>query len=86
MSSTCFERPSVHPEEDLYVQFYAISFIHPYKQSGQWKDVSGTDRYLVWRWLFLPAFFITPYRCISFVQFFVYRSHPSIEQTAYMDV
>ena len=42
MSSTCFEHPSVHLQEDLYMQFYGISFIHPYKQSGQWQDVLDT--------------------------------------------
>jgi hypothetical protein len=29
VSSTCFEHPSVHPQEDLYMQFYGISFMHP---------------------------------------------------------
>jgi hypothetical protein len=29
MSSTCFEQPSVHPREDLYMQFYGISVTHP---------------------------------------------------------
>jgi len=24
LSSTCFEQPSVHPQEDLYMQFYGI--------------------------------------------------------------
>jgi hypothetical protein len=43
VSSTCFEHPSVHPQEDLYVQFYGISFIHPYKQSGEWQDVLDTQ-------------------------------------------
>jgi hypothetical protein len=28
VSSTCFEHPSVHPQEDLYMQFYGISFMH----------------------------------------------------------
>ena len=32
---TCFEHPSVHLQEDLYMQFYGISFIRPYKQSGR---------------------------------------------------
>jgi len=41
--STCFECPSVHPQEDLHVQFYGVSFMHPYKQSGQWQDVSSTS-------------------------------------------
>ena len=35
MSSTCVEHASVHPQEDLYVQFYGITFMHPYKQSGR---------------------------------------------------
>ena len=39
MSSTCFQHPSVHPQEDLYMQFYGISFMHPYKESGWWQDV-----------------------------------------------
>jgi len=35
MSSTCFEHhPSVHPQEDLYMQLYGISFTHPYKLSA----------------------------------------------------
>jgi len=24
VSSTCFEHPGVHPQEDLYMQFYGI--------------------------------------------------------------
>ena len=43
MSSTCFEHPSVHPQEDLYMQFYGISFKFPYRQSGRWKDVLDTS-------------------------------------------
>jgi hypothetical protein len=43
MSSTFFEHPSVHPQEDLYMQFYVISSMHPYKQSGRWQDVLDTD-------------------------------------------
>jgi hypothetical protein len=39
MSSTCFEQPSVHPQEELYMQFYGISFMHPYTQSGRSQDV-----------------------------------------------
>ena len=42
VSSTCFEDRSVHPQEDLYMQFYGIPFIHPYKQSGRWHDVLDT--------------------------------------------
>jgi len=34
-SSTCFEYPSVHPQEDLYMQVYGISFMLPYKQSSR---------------------------------------------------
>jgi len=29
VSSTCFEHPSVHLQEDLYMQFNGIYFIHP---------------------------------------------------------
>ena len=43
MSSTCFKHPIVDPQEDFYMQFYGISFMHPYKQSGQWQDVLGTQ-------------------------------------------
>ena len=39
VSSTCFEQPRVHHQEDLYMQFYGISFTHLYKQSGRWQDV-----------------------------------------------
>ena len=46
MSSTCFEHPSVHPQEDLYMQFYGISFVRPYKQSGRWQDV--LDQVFCW--------------------------------------
>jgi hypothetical protein len=28
--------------EDLYMQFYGISFMHAYKQSGRWQDVLDT--------------------------------------------
>jgi len=42
MSPTCFEHPSVHPQEDLNMQFYGISFMHPYKQSDHWQDVLDT--------------------------------------------
>jgi len=49
VSSTCFEHPSVHPQEDLYIQFYGISFMHPYKQSGRWQDVFDTQyNLLIW--------------------------------------
>jgi len=34
VSSTCCEHPSVHLQEDLYMQFYGTSFTHPYKHSG----------------------------------------------------
>ena len=42
VSSTCFEHPSVHPQEDLYMQFCGISFIHSYKQYGRWQYVLDT--------------------------------------------
>jgi len=42
VTSTCLEHPSVHSQEDLYMQFYGISCIHPCKQSGQWQDVLHT--------------------------------------------
>jgi len=42
VSSTCFEHPSFHPQEDLYVQFYVISFKQSYKQSGRRQDVLDT--------------------------------------------
>jgi hypothetical protein len=31
---TCFEHPSGHSQEDLYMQFYGMSLTHPCKQSG----------------------------------------------------
>jgi len=37
--STCFEHPSVHPQEDFCVQFYVITFMYPYKESGRWQDL-----------------------------------------------
>jgi len=42
LSSTHFEQSSVHPQEDVYMQFYGISFMHQYKQSGRWKAVLDT--------------------------------------------
>jgi len=39
VSLTFFEHPSVHPQENLYMQFYGIFFMRPYKQSGRWQDV-----------------------------------------------
>jgi len=42
VSSTCFEHPSVHPQEDLYMQFYGISVMHPHKQSGIQHILSST--------------------------------------------
>jgi len=43
VSSTCFEHPGVHPQEDLYMQFYGICFMHPYKQPSRWQDVLDTS-------------------------------------------
>jgi len=42
VSSTYFDHPSIHPQNVLSVQFYGISFVHPYKQPGRWKDVLNT--------------------------------------------
>jgi len=42
LSSTCFEQPSVHLQEDLYMQFHGIFFMHQYKHSGRWQDVLST--------------------------------------------
>jgi hypothetical protein len=38
MSSTCFEHPSVHHQEDLYKQFYGIPVMHQYKEAGRRQD------------------------------------------------
>jgi hypothetical protein len=35
VSWTCFEHPSGHCQEDLYMQFYGISLMHPY---GLWSN------------------------------------------------
>jgi len=43
VSSTCFEYPSVHPQEDSYMQCYAISVMHPYKQSGRLQSYQRPD-------------------------------------------
>ena len=32
VSSICFEHPSAHPQKNLYMQFYGILFMRPYKQ------------------------------------------------------
>jgi len=42
VSSTRFEHPSVHPQEDSYMQFYGISFMHPHKH------VLPSTRLLIW--------------------------------------
>ena len=40
VSSTCFEHPSVHPqEEDMYMRFYGVSLTYSCKKSGRWQDV-----------------------------------------------
>jgi len=39
VSPTCFEHPSVHPQEDLYMQFYSISVMQLYQQSGRRQDL-----------------------------------------------
>jgi len=33
VSAKCFEHASVHPQEDLCMQCYGISFMHPYQQT-----------------------------------------------------
>ena len=55
MSSTCFEHPSVHPQEDLYMHLYDISSIYPCKQSGRclyqlssMKHILPSGRLLTW--------------------------------------
>jgi hypothetical protein len=55
VSSTCFEHPSVHPQEDLYVQFYGISFMHPLSNlvDGRMclmsiKHILPSTRLLIW--------------------------------------
>jgi len=45
--STCFEHPSVHHQEDLYMQLYGVSFMRPYKQSGRWQDVHFVGTYYI---------------------------------------
>ena len=37
MSSTCFEHPSVHPHEDLYMQFYGRAQLKP--DGTRWRTV-----------------------------------------------
>jgi len=44
LTSTCFEHPSVRPQEDLYMQIYGISFTHPYNQSGRCQAHPAIDR------------------------------------------
>jgi hypothetical protein len=39
VSSACFDHPIVYLQEDLYMQFFYISLMLPYKQSGRWQDV-----------------------------------------------
>ena len=42
LSSTCFEQPSVHPQEDLYVQFIGIfshSLVNPDIDQTQWNHM-----------------------------------------------
>jgi hypothetical protein len=40
LSSTCFEQPSVHPQEDFYMQFYGITFKHPYNQAAKYTTLN----------------------------------------------
>jgi hypothetical protein len=41
-SSSCFEHPSVHPQEYLYTQVLWYFFMRPYKQSGRCREVFDT--------------------------------------------
>jgi hypothetical protein len=47
VSSTCFEHPRVNPQEDLYMQFYGIAFMLPYKQCGRWQDVLDSMKHVL---------------------------------------
>ena len=40
-----FLKPSVHPQEDLHIQFYSISFVHPYKKSDRCQDICDSADY-----------------------------------------
>jgi len=84
LSSTCFEHPSVHPQEDLYMQFYGISFMHRYKHSGRWNDVQDAATWYnkTWRQKQLTPNFISIKVNGNNRQF---KAHPAIDQTAYMD-
>jgi hypothetical protein len=42
--STCFEHPSIHSQEDLYMQFYGIAFMRPYQQSGRYQARPSIDQ------------------------------------------
>ena len=63
MSSTCFEHPNVHPQEDVYMQFYGTSLMNPYKHSGRWQDVLctyiGESKYTVKKNVKLSTPFMT---------------------------
>ena len=43
VSSTCFEQPSVHRQEDLYLQVYSLFLMHLCKQFGRRQDVGDTE-------------------------------------------
>ena len=58
VSLSCSEHPIFHPQEDLYMQLYAISFMHPYKQCGRLQDelaMCGTFQTSKFHFLF-PSF------------------------------
>jgi len=49
--STCFEHPSVHLQEVLYMQFYDISFMHPEFLYGCVKEIPYNCMYnCSWGW------------------------------------
>jgi len=42
VSSTCFDNSIVHPQEDLYMEFYGVSFI------AVWSPALSSTRLLIW--------------------------------------
>jgi hypothetical protein len=44
VSSTRFEHPDVHPQDDLYMHFYGITFIRPFKFNYSVLNMFRTSR------------------------------------------
>jgi len=69
-SSTYFEHPSVHPQEELYMQCYGVSFMHPYKQSVRCQDVPGYYQAILIYWHYIDTIDILSisklYRCYQY--------------------